>query len=200
MIKNIIFDLGNVLFKFNPLEYLRGKFYSEDIIQKIKEEIFSSEEWVMLDRGEITQGEAISRICSRNEENAEFIKLVMDNWYEMLMPIEEVVNVLKELKGRGYKVYYLSNFHMVAFENITKKYDFMKSFHGGIVSYEEKLLKPEREIYIKLIDKYKINPGESIFIDDTAINVEAAEKLRFHGIHFRYGEELKHLLGEKGVI
>ncbi len=193
MIKNIIFDLGNVLFKFNPLEYLRGKFDNEVVIQKIQKEIFSSEEWIMLDRGGITEAEAISRICSRNEENAKFIKLTMDNWYEMLTPIEEVVEVLKELKVRGYNIYYLSNFHMLAFENITKRYDFLKVFDGGVVSYEEKLLKPEEEIYVRLVEKYNLNPEESVFIDDTAANVEAAKKLGFQGIHFNSVIDLKDL-------
>ncbi|MEG0307155.1 MAG: HAD family phosphatase [Clostridium sp.] len=185
MIKNVIFDIGNVLLSFNPMEYLRRKIDNEGKVQKIYEEIFLSEEWLMLDRGIITEIEAVDRLCSRHKEDAELINIAMDNWYELLKPIEEAVNGLEELNNRGYNLYYLSNFHDMAFKEINKTHGFFKLFHGGVVSYEEKLLKPEKEIYERLVERYKIIPKESIFIDDTKLNVEAAKRLGFKTIHFQ---------------
>lgn len=193
MINNIIFDLGNVLLDFKPVEYLRTKFDDEEKIQELFEEIFLSEEWPMLDRGVITEEEAIDRICSRSNGNVELIKLVMGNWYEMFTPIEDTVIALKKLKDKGYKIYYLSNFHMLSFEDVTKRYEFFKYFDGGVVSYEEKALKPEEDIYKRLVERYKIHPEESIFIDDIAVNVEGAKKLGFETIHFKSTEDLKNL-------
>ncbi|MEG2656824.1 MAG: HAD family phosphatase [Clostridium sp.] len=185
MIKNVIFDIGNVLLSFNPMEYLRRKIDNEGKVQEIYEEIFLSEEWLMLDRGIITEIEAVDRLCSRHKEDAELINIAMDNWYELLKPIEETVNGLEELNNKGYKLYYLSNFHDMAFKEINKTHGFFKLFHGGVVSYEEKLLKPEKEIYERLVERYKIIPKESIFIDDTKLNVEAAKRLGFKTIHFQ---------------
>lgn len=193
MIKNVIFDLGNVLINFNPMEYLHKKVSDKEKIQEIFEEIFLSEEWAMLDKGVITEEEAIERICSRSNGNDELIRVVMDNWYEMLTPIEDIVETLKRLKDKGYKVYYLSNFHMLAFENVTNRHEFFKYFDGGVVSFKEKLLKPENDIYNKLIERYKINPKESVFIDDTEINIEGAKKLGFNTIHFKDNIDLKDL-------
>lgn len=193
MINNIIFDLGNVLLDFKPVEYLRTKFDDEEKIQEIFEEIFLSEEWPMLDRGVITEEEAIDRICSRSNGNVELIKFVMCNWYEMFTPIEDTVIALKKLKDKGYKIYYLSNFHMLSFENVTKRYEFFKYFDGGVVSYEEKALKPEEDIYKRLIKRYEIHPEESVFIDDIAVNIEGAKKLGFETIHFKSIEDLKNL-------
>ncbi|KAJ53591.1 putative hydrolase of the HAD superfamily [Clostridium tetanomorphum] len=193
MIKNVIFDLGNVLINFNPMEYLHKKVSDKEKIQEIFEEIFLSEEWAMLDKGVITEEEAIERICSRSNGNDELIRVVMDNWYEMLTPIEDIVETLKRLKDKGYKVYYLSNFHMLAFENVTNRHEFFKYFDGGVVSFKEKLLKPEKDIYNKLIERYKINPKESVFIDDTEINIEGAKKLGFNTIHFKDNIDLKDL-------
>lgn len=193
MINNIIFDLGNVLLDFKPVEYLRTKFDDEEKIQEIFEEIFLSEEWPMLDRGVITEEEAIDRICSRSNGNVELIKFVMCNWYEMFTPIEDTVIALKKLKDKGYKIYYLSNFHMLSFENVTKRYEFFKYFDGGIVSYKEKALKPEEDIYKRLIKRYEIHPEESVFIDDIAANIEGAKKLGFETIHFKSIEDLKNL-------
>ncbi|AGK95709.1 HAD family hydrolase [Clostridium pasteurianum] len=193
MINNIIFDLGNVLLDFKPIEYLRTKFDDEEKIQEIFEEIFLSEEWPMLDRGVITEEEAINRICCRSNGNVELIKLAMCNWYEMFTPIEDTVEVLKRLKDKGYKIYYLSNFHMQSFENVTQRYEFFKYFDGGVASYEEKALKPEEDIYKRLVERYKIHPEESIFIDDIAVNIEGAKKLGFETIHFKSTADLKNL-------
>lgn len=194
MIKNIIFDLGNVLLNFKPLEYLYTKIPDRQRACQIYEEIFKSTEWLMLDRGLITEDEAIDRICDRNTDKSQLIKAVLDNWYQMLTPIEDVVGVLKELKETGYKVYFLSNFHLLAFEDVSKRYDFFSVFDGGVVSYKEKLMKPEKEIYDKLIKTYGINPHESIFIDDTRENIEGAMKLGFQTIFFTASLDLREKL------
>lgn len=191
MYKNIIFDIGNVLLNFNPKEYLKTKIIESDRILEVHKEIFQSEEWVMLDRGIITEKEAKDIIISRSSRNGDLIELAFEGWYELLTPIEESVKVLKELKDAGYKVYFLSNFHLLAFENVTKKYEFFKLFDGGIVSYEEKQIKPEEEIYKRIIEKYKINPKESIFIDDVKANLDGAGKLDFKTILFKAPEGLR---------
>ena len=200
MIKNIIFDLGNVLLNFKPLEYLYKKIPEKQNAYQIYNEIFKSTEWLMLDRGLLTEDEAIDRICARNIENSQLIRNVMDNWYQMLTPIEGVVDVLEELKIIGYKVYFLSNFHLLAFENVCKRHDFFRNFDGGIVSYKEKLMKPEKDIFNKLITTYEINPHESIFIDDTRENIEAAKELEFETIRFTSALELREKLVGYNVL
>ena len=178
MIKNVIFDIGNVLLNFDPKVYVESKVIEEKV-DEIYESIFKSEEWLMLDRGTITEEVAKANIINRKIENEEFINLVFENWYDILTPIESSIELLKKLKENGYRVFYLSNFHLAAFEYVTRKHDFFNLFEGGVVSYNEKLLKPEKEIYERIMDKYKIQPEETVFIDDTQENVKAAMK---HGI------------------
>ena len=103
----------------------------------------------------------------------------------MLTPIEKNIRILEALKEKKYKIYYLSNFHDLAFKYVTQKYDFFKKFDGGVVSYEEKILKPECEIYERIIKKYNLNPKECIFIDDTKINVDGATESGLYGIHLK---------------
>ena len=200
MINNIIFDLGNVLLNFKPLEYLYKKIPDKQGADQIYKEIFRSPEWLMLDRGVITESEAIERICNRNNGMSQIIRDLMDDWYQMLTPIEGVVEVLKGLKLKGYRTYFLSNFHLLAFEDVTRRYDFFKSFNGGIVSYKEKLMKPEREIFDKLISTYEISTQESIFIDDTKENIEVAAKLGFETILFTNACELRENLVGYNVV
>ncbi|MBU3103220.1 HAD family hydrolase [Clostridium gasigenes] len=198
MCRNIIFDIGNVLLDFNPKEYLKSKM-KEDKVDYVHKEIFESEEWIMLDRGTILEEEAIKIITSRSNGNEELIKIAFEKWYDILNPIEKTVDILKNLKESGYKVYYLSNFHLKAFEHVTSKYNFFNIFDGGVVSYEEKIIKPEKEIYNKIIEKYKLNVNESIFIDDMECNINKAREVGFKTILFKNPEELMVSLKEYGV-
>ncbi|MBU3177536.1 HAD family phosphatase [Clostridium estertheticum] len=200
MVKNIVFDLGNVLLDFNPIRYLKTLISDKIKVQEVYEDIFTSKEWIMLDRGIITEEEAVNEICNRSLENSELIKLIMHNWYELLTPIEDTVEILKELKHNGYRLYFLSNFHLLAYEDVTKRYEFFKDFDGGIVSYKEKLIKPDGEIYNKLINKYKIKAEESIFIDDTIENIEGARDLKFEVILFKNSKDLRKELIEYSVL
>lgn len=200
MIKNIVFDLGNVLLNFKPVIYLHTQISDKTKVQEIYEEIFTSKEWLMLDRGMITEEDAINEICNRSTENTELIKLAMNNWYQLLTPIEGTVEILKKLKHKGYRLYVLSNFHLLAYEDVTKRYEFFKHFDGGIISYKEKLIKPDKDIYDKLIKKYKINPKESIFIDDTIENIESARMLSFKTILYINSKDLRKKLIEYDVL
>jgi putative hydrolase of the HAD superfamily len=198
MIRNIIFDLGNVLLDFNPKVYVKSKI-SEEKVEEIYKCIFRSDEWPMLDRGTISEEDAKINIINRNIKNEKLINLVFENWYDILAPIESSVDLLKKLKQKGYKVYYLSNFHLAAFEHVTRKHAFFECFNGGVVSYKEKLLKPEKEIYEKIIDKYNLEPSQTIFVDDMKENVRAAMKLGLKGIILENPKDLKAELEEFGV-
>lgn len=185
MYKNIIFDIGNVLLQFNPKEHLMTKLNDEDLVVEIHKAVFQSEEWAMLDRGTITEDEAKKVIGEKNIIKKEHVDLAFENWYDILTPMEETVEVLKKLKNRGYNIYFLSNFHHLAFEHVTTKNEFFKEFHGGIVSYKERLLKPEKEIYLRLLEEYTLKGEECIFIDDTEVNLVGAKGLNINTILFR---------------
>lgn len=200
MIKNIIFDLGNVLTNFDPMAYVSSKISDKEKCRNVYEEIFKSKEWTMLDRGIITEREAVNAICSRNVQDDKYIRLVMNNWYELLTPIEGTVEILKKLHSNGYKNYILSNYHMTAYRSVTKRFNFFSCFDGGVISYMEKLLKPERNIYYKLIEKYGIEPSKSVFIDDSAENIESAEQIGFETILFVDPADLRKRLNKYGVL
>lgn len=200
MIKNILFDIGNVLVNFKPLDYLNEMINDPILRDKLYKLIFCGMEWQKLDEGTITEEEAFSIFCSQCPEDAETIEKVKNSWYSILTPIDGTVEILHELKKIGYKTYLLSNYHLKSFDWIYKQYDFFKLFDGFVVSSHVNLLKPDPKIYEKLIEQYSIKPSETVFIDDIKINLEAAEKLGFITVQFENSKKLKEQLNELGVM
>ncbi len=194
MIKNIIFDLGNVLISFIPSEYLKKKNYPENIRNTILNDIFRSNEWKMLDNGDITLGEAIDTLAFKSSLKREEIALVFKMRTEIMFPLDNNVRLLPALKKRGFSLYYLSNFPLDIFEEIKNDYFFFRYFDGGIISAEVKLSKPDVRIFSFLLNKYSLNPLESVFIDDIEENVRSAEKLKIKGLATFGSENISELI------
>jgi glucose-1-phosphatase len=188
MIRNIVFDLGNVLISFRPAEFFAQKNYPENIKCKILSDIFGSKEWLLLDNGNITTPEAIDSIALKSSLKREEIAHIFNLRTEMMFPLDLNVRMLPELKKQGFKLYYLSNFPLDIFEEIRSGYFFFTYFDGGVISSEVKFSKPDSRIYQTLIDNYSLVPGDSLFIDDIEINVKAAEALGMKGL-VTYGAE-----------
>ena len=194
-IKNIVFDLGRVLIKFEPKEYIEQN-VPEEKREDFYNGIFGSAEWLMLDRGTLSYEDAKKIFKERVPGADKQIDRLFDvDLFEILQPIEENVKLLPKLKEK-YNLYILSNFHQPAFEHIFKKYDFFRLFDGHTVSCYYYLLKPEKEIYDILIDKFNLIPEETVFIDDTKVNIDACEKEGIRGIHLPDYTELKQKLEE----
>lgn len=182
MIKNIIFDLGNVLISFKPSEYLDKNNYPESYKSKILSDIFYSKEWLMLDNGQITTSEAIDSISGRSSLKREEIAHIFNMRTDIFFPIDSNVKLLPGLQKRGFRLYYLSNFPLDIFDEIKNGYYFFRYFVGGLISSEVKISKPDNRIYKLLLENYLLKAEESLFIDDTEINVKAAEALGMKGI------------------
>jgi putative hydrolase of the HAD superfamily len=182
MIKNIIFDLGNVLISFKPSEYFEKKHYPEERKQIILSDIFESKEWAMLDTGEITVPEVIEVIASRSSLQREEITHIFNLRKDLMYPLEPNIQILPELKKLGFRLYFLSNFPLDIFEDIKTEYHFFTYFDGGIISAEAKFSKPDTRIYEMLLKKYSLIPEESFFIDDLEANVRGAESVGMKGL------------------
>lgn len=200
MIRNIVFDIGRVLLHFEPLRYLEEKINDKELAEKVYEAVFLSKEWVMLDEGTISEEDAFSAIRSRHSDISGDIKKSMEDWYSLMIPIDETVKLQAKLKAAGCRTYLLSNFHEKAFGIITERYKFFSNFDGGVISYREKLLKPQPEIYRLLLKRYSLSADETLFIDDIKANIEGAAKVGIDGIIFTGYDDLVRALAEKGIV
>ncbi|MDQ1296503.1 MAG: putative hydrolase of the superfamily [Bacteroidota bacterium] len=196
MIRNIIFDLGNVLISFRPSEYLEKNNYPPEVRNVIMRDIFGSQEWLLIDNGNLTPEEAIDRISLRSSLKREEIASVFKKRTDIMFPLESTVRLLPELKKRGFKLYYLSNFPSDIFDEIKYGFPFFRYFDGGLISAEVKHSKPDRRFYQILFEKYGIVAEESLYIDDKESNVVAAESLGMEVIHLTKEELLKEQLSE----
>ena len=194
MIRNIVFDLGNVLISFRPSDYLIKKNYPDNIRNTILSEVFGSPEWKMLDNGDITIQEAIDAISLKSSLKREEIALVFSFRTDIMFPLDDNVRLLPGLKKQGFRLFYLSNFPMDIFYEIKNGYYFFKYFDGGIISSEVKLSKPDIRIFKYLLKKYSLRPAECFYIDDSQINVIAAGSAGIKGLTTNGASDISEML------
>ncbi|MBO1265187.1 MAG: HAD family phosphatase [Clostridia bacterium] len=194
-IKNIVFDIGNVLIRFDPTEWLVRNYGQDELAMKVLfKEVFGSEEWKMLDQGLISDEEAAEKITARIPDYRKDVERILYEWENFLigeLPVS--VYFLRKFKEKGYNLYALSNYPQRGFENTERYYPFFELFDGKVVSYAHQEMKPEHRIYEILLEQYDLNPAECVFIDDTLANIHAAEELGMEGIHFHHNNQLMEL-------
>lgn len=199
MIRNIIFDIGNVLTDFRWREFLQDKGFDETMIDRIARASVMSPYWNEFDRGEWEQDKIMARFIQNDPEIEKELHLAYDNIKGMVTPRDYAIPWIKELKAKGYGVYYLSNFSYKAYVECSDALDFLPYTDGGILSYRDKVIKPGKEIYDLLLSRYGLKAEESVFLDDTLKNVEAAREYGFYGICFRTKEQAEEELRKLGV-
>lgn len=196
MIRNIVFDLGNVLLSFKPAEYLKVSGYSDDKRKLILSDIFGSPEWQKIDQGIFTAAEAIETISKKSSLTKDEIRLIFEKRPEILYSLESNTKLLPELKKAGFRLYFLSNFPLDIFDEIKSTYGFFSYFDGGIISAEVKSTKPDPAIYLSLLEKYRLNPAECLFIDDMEENISTATGLGFNCICSHGAENIGPLVSQ----
>ena len=170
MIKNIIFDLGNVIINYDQDKIINNFTIDEDEKIFIKEKIFKSPEWNLLDLGQITNNAAIEEIQKRNDiKYNKLINTFLHEWYKTQPINKDIVEIAKKLKERNYNIYVLSNMAKETYEYF-KNIDFFKVCNGIVISSHENVKKPDERIFNILLTRYKLNPKECLFIDDDDTN------------------------------
>ena len=198
-IKNIIFDFGGVLIDWNPVYLYSKVFETEDEINHFLENICTYPWNVLQDAGRSIKEATLEKQLEHPQYKEE-IGMYYGRWEEMLGGIfEENTALVAPLKER-YNVYGLTNWSAETLPIAIERYEFFKYLDGIVVSGDEKLVKPDLQIYKVLLDRYDINAHESLFIDDNLANIEAACELGFHTIHYTPEVNLKAELESAGVL
>lgn len=192
MIKNIIFDIGNVLADFRWKEFLVEKGFDESIAQRIGDATVNTPTWAELDRGVWSFEQLMEGFIANDPEIAGLIREGFADMSGMVTIKDYACRWVQDLKARGFHVYYLSNFSRKVEKECADSLAFIPLMDGGILSYREQLVKPDEAIYRCLLKRYNLQPKECIFLDDTAVNIQAANELGIHGIVFESKEQAMH--------
>lgn len=200
MIKNVIFDMGNVLLTFDRNRFLDAVNAHGEERQMLLNNVYLSVEWARMDRGSMTEAEAAASMCSHVPEHLhEKVHLLVDKWDRPIIPVPGMKELVRELKEAGYGVYLLSNASYRQHE-YWPRVPGNEYFDGTLVSADVKLVKPEREIYELMMKEFNLIPDECVFIDDSTLNIEGAERVGIHGIVFHgSAEEAREKLRALGV-
>lgn len=187
MIKNIIFDLGDVLVDFDPLRVMREMGLDEAGVESVAEHTVFGPHWKELDRGVLDKSEVFGKMIS--EAPAEYKASVSDFLNNQVLKTVKSFDYARKwvgsLKEKGLKIYLLTNYPEWMFDYHYKNvFTFTDFVDGKVVSGVVKLIKPDEGIYKTLLEKYNLTAEECIFIDDRSENVEAANKLGIKGICF----------------
>lgn len=197
----VIFDLGGVLIDWNPDYLYRTIFDDEKKMNDFYAEICTPQ-WNEEQDGGRSIKEATEELVARFPNQEENIRAYYGRWVEMLKgPIEETVEILKELKQKGnIKLYALTNWSAETFPVALQRFEFLNWFDGRLVSGEERMRKPFTEIYELLIRRFNIEPPKAIYIDDNYRNLSAPKTLGIETIHFTSPEQLMQELKKLGVL
>ncbi len=172
---DIVFDIGNVIFEWNPQKLVASIFSCKTESKEAIENIIFHEDWQMLDKGTLSLGEAISRANDRCNIGVNKIRKLFEETPKSLIPIQETIDVIMDLSEKGYSLYVLSNMHKHCFEYLSVAHDIWRNFSGIVISSHIKSIKPEPEIFEYLIDTYDLIPRNTVFLDDMKNNIEAAK-------------------------
>lgn len=186
MYRNIILDLGGVVVEFSPRDFLMDRFINKKTEELVYDLTFGSKVWAELERGALDREQANKSMlaqaaaCGRTFE----VRTVLEEWEGILRTKRPTVKTMCRLKLAGYRLYYLSNIAADTLEHL-KRRDFFPLFDGGVASCEVGLCKPDPQIYTLLMQRYGLAYDETIFVDDTKANAQAAYDLGITGILYK---------------
>lgn len=183
-IKNVIFDMGNVLMRFDG-PYFSAQFTdNEEDAAALNRALFASPVWNLLDSGTVSY-DTMLRVARAHLDERLWPNLdaCFAGWAKYSSPIEETNALVHELKDAGYGVYLLSN----AGTRIHEQLDHMPAWElmdGAVVSAEERMMKPDPAVYQLLCGRYGLEPAECLFVDDNADNCEGARVAGMRAVRY----------------
>ena len=203
MIKNFIFDFGNVLTQYDPIAWAtnimggdreKGAYLHDKTIDNKKF-------WDDYDAGLCSEEEIIERLsCDIEPEYRNAVKEFTTTVERCFKQYDEMVPVLNELKKRGCRTYLLSNFPKEMFIRVSSRCPILKLLDDTVVSYKIHLIKPHREIFEYVLNTYGLQAQETLFADDMEVNTKAAQELGIHGYTFTTSQKFTEHLKELGVF
>lgn len=200
-IRNIVFDIGNVLTRWDPILIVGRVFGTDRATESFVRSVFPGDNiWIPLNLGRITAKQAMQlyqdKLGLKSEETDELWQQVLDTQD----PVPGSLELMQQAKAAGYGIYALSdNVHEIV-DHLKSNHDFWPLFDGAVISAEVDLLKPDPEIYRHLLSLHGLIAEETIFMDDMPKNVEGAQSVGMRSFQFSSAKQARSVLREHGVL
>lgn len=200
MIRNLVLDMGNVLIKYDPARFVaRLELENPSDGELLLREIFYSKDWALQDRGALDEAELLARVCGRIPPRLHgAARQLIFHWNEPIEPIPGMAEFARACKAAGLGLYLLSN-ASIRHGQYWHQVPGNAFFDGRIISAEAGCVKPEEEIYRRLLARYGLRAEECVFVDDMPENVEGARRVGMRGMVFGGADALRAELMRLGV-
>ena len=184
MIRNIVFDMGQVLLRYDPMLPCRRHADTPEQAQTLLDTVFNAPEWAdRMDRGTMSHADFVALVQSRLQtpQLRQMAAALLEDWIlDALYPIGGMEELARTLHAADYKLYVLSNMSL-RFREIEYKLPAYELFSGALVSAEELLVKPDEAIFHRLCEKFGLKASECLFVDDNPQNIESAKRVGMMG-------------------
>lgn len=187
--RNVIFDIGNVLVDFHPIPYFQS-LMPDGEMETVCPLIFD-QVWEDIDRGDYLCETAKQMQIEKLPQYEKQINCIYEHWKEMMYLYKDSFSFMKECKEHGYGVYLLSNIGEESHSYLKEQYEFFDLADGMVLSYQERCIKPERRIFECLLERYDLQAKDCVFFDDRKQNIEVAKAVGMRGIVFCSLEQAK---------
>ena len=197
----VVFDLGGVLIDWNPRYLYRKLFAGDEAAMEHFLATVCTHEWNRSQDAGRTFAEGARLLKAEHPDRAELIDAYYSRFDEMMPgPIAGSVELLAELKALRTPLYCLTNFSAETYPPTFERFEFLRWFRGVLVSGEVGVIKPDARIFELLLERFAIDPKRAVYIDDVAVNVDAARPFGIHAIHFSTPTALRAELAQLGLL
>lgn len=204
MTQNVIFDLGGVVFQWKPLELFQQLFPDQipneaaarDWAMRVFQGFHPESDWAQFDKGLVTATQLAQRVAQRAGYSVNDIQHLIDSVPSHLVPMEQTLQLMQQLKSQGHRLFYLSNMPAPYAEHLVATHDFFSWFEDGIFSAHVQQIKPLPDIFVTANQRFGIHPNATppVFIDDVQHNIDAAQSHGWRGIRFENAEQVSQSL------
>lgn len=184
MIKNVVFDIGNVLVTFGWYDFFKSFNWTDEVFDRVVKATVKDIDWNEMDRGVLTDEEVLDLFIENDPGVEKELREMYVDYHDLLVKFDYTDEWIKSLQNRGLRVFCLSNMSFKAVRECTDALNFIPSLDGDVLSCYYRIIKPDDAIYKLLCEKYDLKPEECVFIDDLQRNVEAAQKNGFQSFVF----------------
>jgi putative hydrolase of the HAD superfamily len=198
-VRNVIFDLGGVVFDWSPDHIVSRVQPVPELRAALKAALFGHADWRLFDRGTLTEPELIERLQLRLGATRLEVQAILDAVRNSLVEKPETIKLMRALQEQGTPLYCLSNMPASVYTHLRQRHNFWDAFSGIVISGEVQMMKPEPEVFVHLLATFNLRAVECVFIDDFLANIESARQVGLHAIWFKDAaqcrRELDQILG-----